>query len=354
MTRDFSFCGTHISTIGLSYAPELENTYVYRPAATNVHEETFEGHNGGYIYGAWKEPKEFILRCYFEEKRIDKGIMAKIHSLFRIGKTGKLIFDKRPWCYYFATVTNVDDRETSNYLNGIITITMKAAYPFARADFLYNERTDPFHDDIMNNSAAYDKQSMPPVTSFLSLPQNTVIIGNPGTERAAVKVTAAGDALEGIVIANNTTGQSMKIIGLSKAETTNVNGEVIIDSLNGKTILSKPNEKTMAAKYHDYGFLELESAFPAIRDLYIHYDAGYTVQVVNILNENLIGKYIFVQGEWRKINTQPDKHTLTVSKAMTESGTEKTTAMLMNEIQITAIGTADITKLSFEFKPTFA
>ena len=88
MTGGFSFCGTDIATIGLEYAPELENTYVYKPAKARIHEETFDGHNGGYYYGSSLEPKEFVLRCYFEEKEIDRGLMARVENLFREGRSG--------------------------------------------------------------------------------------------------------------------------------------------------------------------------------------------------------------------------------------------------------------------------
>ena len=91
MKGGFSFCGVDIADIGLEYAPDNKDTYVYKPGEAEVHEEIFDGHDGGYIYGATKRPKEFILRCYFEDKNIAEGIMARAYNLFKIGKSGKLL-----------------------------------------------------------------------------------------------------------------------------------------------------------------------------------------------------------------------------------------------------------------------
>ena len=112
MIGGFSFCGIDIADIGLEYAPDNDETYIYAPAESNIHEETFEGHDGGYSYGASREPKVFTLRCFYEDKHVAKGLMAKIFDLFRVGRKGLLIFKRRPWCYYYATVTAKPDITT--------------------------------------------------------------------------------------------------------------------------------------------------------------------------------------------------------------------------------------------------
>ena len=48
MLGGFTFCGVDIADIGLDYAPELADTFVYAPSRVRVHEETIDTHDGGY------------------------------------------------------------------------------------------------------------------------------------------------------------------------------------------------------------------------------------------------------------------------------------------------------------------
>ena len=371
MKGGFSFCGVDIADIGLEYAPENKDTYVYAPAVANVHEETFDGHDGGYAYGAYKQPKEFTLRCFYQDEHIAKGVMAKAYNLFKVGKKGMLIFKRRPWCYYYATVTNIDTSEMYSYLNGLFVVTLKAYYPFARGleinDRLFcNVLTDPYHTEIMANTALLDHEGMLPPMTFNSAPNNTVLLFNPGTERAKVSLVISGqvgdEAEDGVTIFNKTTQQSCRYIAFNTED----NDYIYTDGINGKTVLDHNGTKKLAFLYHDYGFIELEPSFPSIRDLFISY-SNNTVNVTNKLydeqeeREWYIGKYIFLgsktadntmTGNWRKIMAVPDKHTFTVS-GNTGNGSHRTTVALMNEITVTPQNT-EISKLSFIYKPTFA
>ena len=349
----FSFCGVDIASLGLQYAPELSDTFVYRPASTKSQVETFDAYNGGYYYGSWTEPKDFILRCFFEEKNIDKGIMSRIYSLFKVGKSGKLIFERRPWCYYYATVTEPVQTDFTNYLNGLITITMQSMYPYARSDVTTSLRTEKYHDILMANSAVFDQRGMELPTEYNLSQQTSFLLANPGTERAALGISISGDVGDGVIISNKTTGQKCKMVAITKEKTTNVNKRVVVDPINGKTTLTGAGTNTLAFLYHEYGFLELEPAYPAMRNLYIDYLGGNTITFVNIVEEDVIGKYIFAQNEWRKIITQPDKHTITVDDPLTGTGNERTMIIPMNEITVTPITTMDI-NIKFIYKPTYA
>ena len=353
----FSFCGVDIAELGLEYAPEIENTYVYRPAKGNVHEEVFDGHTGGYVYGASQEPKEFILRCIFEETRIDNGFLTQIQHFFKVGKSGKLVFKRRPWCYYYATVTEYNDSEITNYLNGVITITMKAYYPFARCDLIYHFRDMKNHDNVMANSALYDTDGMAPPTVYENITaKKTIILGNPGTDRAGLGISIAGDVGLGVIIENKTTKQALKFVAVSKAVTTNVGKVVKVDSISGKTMLVNEDgtDPKVLFMYHDFGFLELEPGYPSYRNIYVSYAGGTHLTTANILTKDYTGLYVYVEDEWRKIIDQPDKHTFVVDKPVLNSNQCRTTVMLLNEIEIRPVSTMDISKLSFSFKPTFA
>ena len=357
----FSFCGVDIAELGLSYAPEKEDTYVYRPTDFDAHIETFDGHDGGYYYGVTRKPKEFTLRCYFEDDALDRGIMERIYSLFRTGKSGKLIFSRRPWCYYYATVTSLPHPELSNYFNGLITITMQATYPFARSDDMYY---DPYEDRelrdekhsmlLLSSTGLVESEAMIPTMSFTNLTTRTsVILHNPGTEFAPLNITASGDAGMGVVIRNNTTNQECRIIAMDKEHTTDVNKSVYIDGMNGCTSLIGLESPKPAFIYHDYGFIHIAPSYPVIRNIYVENGNSDEITLVNTLYHDVIGKYIYV-GEWVKIIDQIDGQTLKLAKTVTIENLGRTMITRMNELEIIPDDTMELTRLSFSYKPTYA
>lgn len=359
MKGGFSFCGIDIADIGLEYAPENKDTYVYAPAKTQIQEETFDGHDGGYFYGVTKEPKEFTLRCYFENQNISNGILTRANSLFRRGRSGMLIFKRRPWCYYYATVTDTNNDDLYNYENGLFVVTMKAYYPYARGlkvngRLFCNLLTDPNHNEVMQNTGLLEKEAMVLPTSFNNIPDENIILYNPGTEYANVGLVIAGQAGDGVVIKNLTTGESCRYIGFNTEE----GEEIFTDGINGKIVKRSSDNTSFAFLYHDYGYINLKPAYPILRDIYASYN-NQTVTTTNILYEDesekewYVGKYIFLGNAWYKITECHDKHTLFIDKPAS-SGIEKTCIVLMNEIQIIPTQGTNLTKISFIYEPTFA
>lgn len=348
MRGEFTFCGTDIADLGVEYAPELEDTYVYRPSTAEIHEETFDGHHGGYFYGATIKPKEFRLRCFFEDN-IDRGLMARVYSLFRIGRSGKLVFKRRPWIYYNVTVTEMDDKNLMSYRSGTFTVTMKAPYPFGLCDDFVKVRTDEDYFRLIENTALFEKEEMVPAMSFTGLTARTdIILANPGTERAPVCIAIKGDVGDGVDITNGTTGQVCRVVGITEDVT---NGKTLyIDGMNGKTVLSGNGETELAFLYHDKGFIELEPAFPALRNIYCSEFGNMTAKVTNNIEEDVKDKYIFLGDQWRKI-TKQNGHELTLNKYISQ-GSGKSMIMLMNEISIIPDSNMNI-DIEFIYKPTF-
>lgn len=360
----FSFCGVDIAELGLSYAPELENTYVFHQAEVNVHEETFDGHHGGYFYGVSKQPKEFTLRCYFEGTSIDRGLMERINHLFRVGKSGKLIFCRRPWCYYYATVTSLPHPELNNYLNGMITVTMKAYYPYARGDEMYYNIQNTsanqyfqkeYHDLVMESTAVLEASNMVPTMSFSNVrAARTFLLHNPGTEYAPLSITASGNVGLGVIIRNNTTKQECKIVAMDKAHTSNIQRYVYIDGINGCTSLIGGVNPEPAFLYHDSGFIYLAPAYPAHREIFVLEAAAGVITLVNTLTDNVEGQYIFLNNAWCKITEQIDEQHIRIDTEIDMDSTDRTIITQMNEMEIIPLSTIDLTHLSFSYKPTYA
>jgi len=62
----FSFKGMHIKTYDVFYAPERQDWHIW-DNSFKVIEKSVDSQDGGQWYGSTIQPKEFELRCYFEE-----------------------------------------------------------------------------------------------------------------------------------------------------------------------------------------------------------------------------------------------------------------------------------------------
>lgn len=382
MTGGFSFCGTDIATIGLEYAPELEDTYVYKPAKGRIHDETYEGHNGGYFFGVSLEPKEFTLRCYFEDKAIDRGLMARVEALFREGRSGKLVFQRRPWCYYYATVTEYDPSEIANYMNGVIKIKMKAYYPYARSDMMAALRSQKDYYRMMANTAFFPDEKMIPPITFCETRNMTeateLLLANPGTARAHVGIEIAGDVGEGVTITNETTGQQCRFVAMNSADFDGENSFVYLDGISGKCLTVANGTRKINFLYHDLGFIELEPAFPVKRDIRVTVDNGTVYAVNKLYNRNsgetredceaeLKGQYLWLGGKWREITgigreheygdwsaNKQSEHIIVLKDMVSRNISENTMISKMNKITVKPESTMNLTRLKFIYKPTFS
>lgn len=108
LEQSFVFDGVDARQLGLTWVPELRDTAVFMPGKQTYSETVFEGHNGGYYFGKTTPPKEFNLRCAFENRSIYEGYLDKLLGHFKPGKTARLSFTDRPWCWYTTTVTHID------------------------------------------------------------------------------------------------------------------------------------------------------------------------------------------------------------------------------------------------------
>lgn len=351
MRGGFSFCGIDIADLGLEYAPDNASTYVYQNDY-KISEQSFDGHDGAYYYGSTVQPKVFSLRCIFEEQHINHGIVSRINQTFRKGASGKLVFAKRPWIWYTATVVSAPQLQITNYLNGIVTLTLKAYYPYGRCDSVWQHEED---ETIMGNSALLSEEKTPSLELVqeenVLTGQTEIILYNGGTERAAVAIELAGNVDEGVTITNRATGEKCRFVALSKAVSTDAGKYLVSDGLNGKTILTDGRTSELAFLYHDYGFISLEPAFPIQKNVHVSYVSGSS-EIICQGMAGTTGKYIYLDNAWRKIAASGDE-SITVLPVPENTGEEETEIVTMNEITITPDSTMELTRLAFRYKPTF-
>lgn len=355
----FVFAGHEASEFQLEYVPDTTQMYAWKAGIHDTHEETFAAHDGGYYYGETMKPKDFVLRCIFERSDVRDGVLSKIDSFFRRGKIGRLIFDKRPWVYYMARVIRTEFQMT-NFLNGFVTIYMRAHYPFGRYDALYADSTHEYYSDILCNSSLLDQASLPninPISLDATITQDEhLLLYNGGTEYAPVAVEIAGNVGEGFDIRNETTGETMGFVAINEAVTKNAGKCVICDSLNGKTILTDGTNSQLAFLYHDTGFLHLKPGTPVRRNLRVTINGTTVTHTDDTIGGDQIGQYMCVDGQQRKI-IAVGENTITLKNAFNNiaSGSVKNAHIAtFNEITISPRSEATISWLKFDYTPTFA
>ena len=177
--------------------------------------------------------------------------------------------------YYNAVVTDFDDRDLKSYLGGLITIRLRAYYPFARSNQMWIGHNDPNEKQLKLNTGMLtaDQEDALPILSPIRIADNETLteatsfyLYNPGTERADVCIEIAGDVGAGVTIRNETNGQEVKVIALNS--TNHTGKHLMIDSLNGKVYFANDSDDSFdryGYMYHDHGYLQLESAFPIWR-----------------------------------------------------------------------------------------
>lgn len=353
MQTSFTFNGIDITTYGLSYTPTNEETYVWKPAQYNLHEQNIENHDTAYFYGASKQPKQFNLRCIFETVTISDGLLFKIYNDFKIGKSGKLRFSNRPWIYYDVVITNIEHSIT-NYKNGIVNFQMKAYEGVGHADTNYIDETADYADDMKKNSNMLPFDALG--TQTISNINNTtsIFIYNGGSEYAHTKISINAETSNGINIYNKNTTQ-MCILTPWTLQSTD---KVVIDSYSGKTVLDSNGTVTPKYLYHDSGFVTLKP------NLHIHANASAEVSLIgvvtcekDIFTEDMVGN-IITDGTMSKVITSViNSKKCTIGGLFADGYTYDDFYICeANEIVVSAPEgqSLSIDELTIDFKTTFA
>ena len=361
MQGDFSFCGVSVASLGVRYAPDMSGTYVHFET-WNPHVQTFEGFHGGLYYGETVQPKEFKLRCYFEDDHINEGVLDKLQNLFRRGRMGRLVFNTRPWLYYIATTASIDYTQLRNYRNGFLVITMRAYYPFARCDYDSLDALEAAGFDVTDpallNTASFLRQDSLPQTAFENVSANKILyLYNAGTVRAPLAIALSGEAGDGVTITNLTTGQACRFVAFTGSGTTSAGKEILCDAMNGKTVLTDGDTAELAFTFHDYGFLELEPCSASASNLELNAQ-GNVVSGYDFTEDD-VGKCLLVpvdasHSEWFPIRSVVDgTATLDDDGALSSPASFTSGLVTLNQIAVTLSAGASLDTLRFSYKPTF-
>ena len=184
----------------------------------------------------------------------------------------------------------------------------------------------------------------PPTTE-----SRTLLVYNPGTERAHTMIRISGNVGDGLLMRNLTTGQRCKVVGLT-ANNLLPGAFLELDSAMGQTRIVLGEDVTMAFAMHDEGYIELSPCTPFVRSVDIHHTAGSNEITSNgCFERQMVGQYLYLDG-WKKIQQITDAGTAILSAAADSSGVTNTPIVTMNEIEISGDNVA-LTRFEIEYVP---
>ena len=266
-------------------------------------------------------------------------------------RTGRLVFDDRPFVYYDARVAKVVEGKTyttghehkygnESLYRGTLTITLKADDPFGKMTYVSYKDNDI--DNAMARCGIISEEEMP---AAIQAKAGEYLVYNPGTEPADTIIRIAGDAPNGCTITNRTTGDVCTLIALPSS------GYLEIDSDAGSIVHLPSQPEEYAFEYHDYGYIRLAPSIPYERDVAVSYINGSNqieFMLLDLAPHN-VGQYIRLNGEWVRIISVSGKSAV-INKFMNVTGSEYTMLATMNEISVEGEG-ATLTMLEMEYVP---
>lgn len=360
--RDFSFKYTDISEYGLHYAPERNDWHIWGNDF-KVIEKIVDSRDGGQHYGSTVQPKQFSLRCYFEE--ITEYQLAMVYSLFKKDAYGPLVFDERPWLTYTATVTKppeiVKYPAHNGTYSGTVVFGMTAYNPFGYS-------TEHYTDSLSMDSRVLEKidqfMATTGIVSMATAPVNSTISDtspataqfkhyylNGGDAPAQTTITIAGDVGTGIDIYNYATKQTCRVIGLTDANTTNIGEALTINSQDGSCYMWMSGSN--GYRYHDKGYIQMAPNVPIYRNVGFYYDGeGNITSDSGPLSPLMENKHIYIDGGWRQI-VGVFINTAWIDIFGGTPGNYVSDIITLNPIIVTPVTTMNLTMFDVSYSHTF-
>lgn len=241
-------------------------------------------------------------------------------------------------------MTDINLTTITNYLNGIITIQMKAYYPYGRHDKLFYSDGYEYEQNMIANSTMLPER-MAVATSAVADSEELTIhkeiyLYNGGTENAAVAIEIAGDVGDGVTITNPDANKECSFVALSKQVTTDQNKYIVSDAINGRTVLASEviNDVVDASLYHDYGFIYVQPSEIVMsgRTYSVADDGTITAPEGEEWDLEAGFNNVFAQGGWHEVAGRKlqDGKNLVVSPPLTSAATVEPVFVKMDKIVI--------------------
>ena len=309
-----------------------------------------DGYHGEYDFGTNIKSKPISLSCFGEN--ITESQYRQLRRWLSPKNRGKLILDESPYKAYtvgLERVANfsflpVNDGAGSFVYTGKFELNLIAYDPYAYSVFDSLDEVEYDKGYFYNSGLLY--ASLLPDTTFSNISDNKSVIlytGGTANSNVNVRINGMGDEL---TIKNITTDQYFTLRKTPSLETFEVDANYGQCRLNG----------LLASDYHDGTYLQLAGT-----DRVDHYESvSFTngdditsFSIDTMLQDDIIGKYIFMQGDRYKIIDKLNDRQLKLDNAFRgDTGLYNIVIVDANEVIITGAN-LNIANLEFLYKYTY-
>ena len=260
-----------------------------------------DNRDGGYYIGERVKPRVFELDCYFED--ITEEQLEQIHRWLRRGTHGELILDHKAYVIYDVVTSkkislSLYDHENERgkkFFSGTFTATFTCYEPFGR--LRRNSIDGEVDEGELTRTGLLPSSMMPPHPEPGS---KSILLYNPGIERAHTVIRLAGSVGSGLLIRNLTTGRRCKVVELT-ASSLLPGAHLELDSAMGQTRIILGSETELAFPFHDEGYIELAPCTPFVRSLSVEHTAGSNVVTSQGgFAKHMVDQFLYLDG-WKKI-----------------------------------------------------
>lgn len=332
----FTYNGIHSESLGVYYVPDATARGDYFTDYSVIDSER-SWFDGGDYFKTRLKTKVFKLDCFYD--RIDYATREKIIRWLDRRTSGTLVFDERPYAEYFVHPTVAP--EPKDYLqgdkySGTFTLTLSAYNPFAKLTCLNIESDTTGKAILETGIIAQDKMPAPVATSSVDF-----FIYNPGTEVGHSYIKFAGATGSSDLIIRNAATNDVFV--LKHGLTTGANEYYEAYSKTGRVTKTNQSGTVVDFAFHDLGYITFEPNMPIIRDAVVHTTSGSrTITSSGLFTNDMVGKYIFIDGQWKYIGTVTNANTATVNTNNLTTGNVITDISNINYLTISKANDAVI------------
>ena len=327
------------------FSPDFENI------VTSV-----AGQTGSYDFGVDIKEKPITLECFCNgitefERRWVEGWLAP-------GKVGKLVYDESPFKYYMVKLASPTNFSFIPYSYGIsgegilykgtFTLELVALYPYAVSHFNTLDEVEYDNPRLFYNSGLLYADTLP-ASTFTNITSNAnIILYNGGNVNSNVNVRITG-TWDSLTIDNRTTNQSFTL------KKNDVPATFEVDANLGQC--RHFELETLATEYHEGAYLQVEGT--GWVDMYkgVSFANGSDIvgfPVDAVLDDDLDGKFIFMEGAQYEIDSKIDDTTVKLTTVFSGDDSHLYNITIVKANKISILGTnLNISNLEFEYKYTY-
>lgn len=339
----FRYNGKHSSEMNVYYIPdERERGDYYSDFEIIDLEHSWA--SGGDFFHSRVKTRIFTMSCFYDG--ITYAQKERIIRWLDRRTNGELVFDGRPYAYYYVCPTQkiefkdyLIDAGTPKLFSGTFEITFSAYHPYAC--FKYSDNDLSTNERLIAETGAIPNGYMPPA---VSVTDSDALIYNPGTEIGHSIIRIAGKiGGSDLTITNAANGSKCTI---KHGFTTGEGQYLEINSMTGRVELISIDDRELNFAFHDDGYITFVPCFPFYRSVDVETTANNR-EIISTKNEftsDMLGSYILLNEIWVYIGEVKSAQKAVLNTPATATASVSTPIVKMNYLTINKALDAEFTK----------